>query len=113
MDIETAELAVKVQTFFFFFFVFILGLQLSDTKVYEPEIRALLGTASHYCEAAVLKSYMGASLIRNTPPVRPYSSPMPGDHKGVGVSYERGAPVEVRLAAAREGNKLKVIVAFP
>jgi len=23
---------------------------LSDTKVYEPDIRALLGTASHFCE---------------------------------------------------------------
>ena len=28
-----------------------LGLEMSDTKVYEPYIRALLGTASHYCEA--------------------------------------------------------------
>jgi len=25
-------------------------LELSDTKVYEPEIRARLGTASHCCE---------------------------------------------------------------
>ena len=37
MDIETAELAVKVQTFFFFFFFsIILGLQLSDTTLCEP-----------------------------------------------------------------------------
>jgi len=27
---------------------------LSDTKVYEPQIRALLGTASHFCEVVVL-----------------------------------------------------------
>ena len=26
------------------------GLELSDTQVYEPEIRALLGTGSHFCE---------------------------------------------------------------
>jgi len=25
-------------------------LELSDTKVYEPQIRALLGTAAHFCE---------------------------------------------------------------
>ena len=31
------------------------SLKLSDTKVYEPQIRALLGTASHYCEVVVLK----------------------------------------------------------
>ena len=27
-----------------------------DTTVYQPQIRALLGTASQFCEAAVLKS---------------------------------------------------------
>ena len=31
------------------------SLELSDTKVYAPEIRALLGTASHFCEIGVLK----------------------------------------------------------
>ena len=31
------------------------SLELSDTKVYEPEIRALLGTASHFCEVVVLE----------------------------------------------------------
>ena len=30
------------------------SLDLRDTKVYEPEIRALLGTASHFCEAVVV-----------------------------------------------------------
>ena len=35
--------------FFFFFFFITLGLELSDTKVYEPQLRDLLGTASHYC----------------------------------------------------------------
>ena len=41
---------------FFFFFFITLGLELSDTKVYEPQIRALIGTAYHYCEAVVLAS---------------------------------------------------------
>ena len=31
------------------------SLELSDIKVYEPQIRALLGTASHFCEVVVLK----------------------------------------------------------
>jgi len=31
------------------------SLELSDTKVYEPQIRALLETASHFCEVVVLK----------------------------------------------------------
>jgi len=35
---------------------------LSDTTVYEPSIRALLGTASHFCEVVVLK-------LRPTPQV--------------------------------------------
>jgi hypothetical protein len=26
------------------------SLELSDTKVYEPEVRAILGTALHFCE---------------------------------------------------------------
>jgi len=30
------------------------SLELSDAHVYEPEIRALLGTASHFCEVVVL-----------------------------------------------------------
>ena len=32
------------------------SLALSDTKVYELEIRARLGTAAHFCEVGVLKS---------------------------------------------------------
>ena len=31
------------------------SLELSDTKVHEPYIRALLGTASRFCEVVVLK----------------------------------------------------------
>ena len=35
--------------------VLLSSLELRDTKVYEPQIRALLGTASHFCEVVVLK----------------------------------------------------------
>jgi len=35
--------------------VLLSSLELSNTKVYEPQIRALLGTASHFCEVVVLK----------------------------------------------------------
>ena len=31
------------------------SLELGDIKVYEPEIRARLGTAAHFCEVVVLK----------------------------------------------------------
>ena len=43
------------------------SLELSDTKVYEPQIRALLGTASHFCEVVVLKL---RSVPINTDPER-------------------------------------------
>jgi len=72
------------------------SLELSDTQVYEPYIRALLGTASLFCEVVVFilptvgpvdysrmgysrdflrdevrcVAYRGTSLIRNSPPPR-------------------------------------------
>ena len=36
--------------------------ELSDTKVYESQIRALLRTASHFCEGVVLTSSSSACL---------------------------------------------------
>ena len=35
--------------------LFFSSLELSDTKVFEPQIRALLGTAAHFCKVRVLK----------------------------------------------------------
>ena len=35
--------------------VLLSSLELSDTQVCEPSIRARLGTAAHFCEVAVLK----------------------------------------------------------
>ena len=37
------------------------SLELSGTQVYEPQIRALLGTTSHFCQVVVLKLYRMAS----------------------------------------------------
>ena len=48
------------EIFFFFFFTLVTGprrslsLKLSDTRVYEPQIRARLGTTAHFCEVIVL-----------------------------------------------------------
>ena len=45
---------------FFFFFTLVTGpirslsLKLSDTRVYEPQIRARLGTTAHLCKVVVL-----------------------------------------------------------
>jgi len=49
-------------TFFFFFFTLVtsprrsLRLKLSNTRVYEPQIRAPLGTTAHLCRVVVLKN---------------------------------------------------------
>ena len=40
----------------FFFSLLLPSLELSDAKVFEPQIRALLGTASHFCEVVVRPS---------------------------------------------------------
>ena len=38
-----------------YFSLLLSSLKLSDTKVYEPDIRARLGTAAHSCKVVVLK----------------------------------------------------------
>jgi len=43
------------------------SLELSDTKVYAPQIRALLGTDSHSCEVVVLNPLIPAD--RQTQPL--------------------------------------------
>ena len=40
---------------FFSLSLLLSSLELSDTNVYEPYIRALLGTGSHFCHVVVLK----------------------------------------------------------
>ena len=48
------------------------SLELSDTTVYEPSMRALLGTAAHFCKVGVLKlrtgpRRIGQDIRRKTP----------------------------------------------
>ena len=47
---------------FFFSSLLLSSLELSDTKVYEPQMRARLGTAAHFCEAVVIKLYDPAPI---------------------------------------------------
>ena len=66
--------------FFFFFFTLVTGprrsfsLKLSDTRVFEPQIRARLGTTAHLCRVVVLV----ASSIRFAPHLNRCPSPRGG-----------------------------------
>jgi len=44
-----------IYVWYFFSSLLHSSLELSDTKVYEPYVRALLGTAAHFCKVVVLK----------------------------------------------------------
>ena len=97
--------------------------ELSDTKVYVPYMRALLGTASHFCEVVVLAVYgdsvatliswmaphhrepssdgpssltlvMACSEQRVTSIIRS-PSPFPTWHRTKGLSYSHGCPKAV------------------
>ena len=52
------------------------SLELSDKQVYEPWIRALLGTASHFCEVVVLK-------LRTVPIGTALRSRIPASQRGL------------------------------
>ena len=63
--LESMASGVPVALLFFFFTLVAgprrsLGLKLSGTRVYEPQIRARLGTTTHFCEVVVLK-FVGLS----------------------------------------------------
>ena len=56
---------IRVQNIFFFLiFTRVTGparslsLELSDARVFEPQIRARIGTTAHFCEAVVLKLFL-------------------------------------------------------
>jgi len=74
------------QVFFFFFFTLVAGprrsliLTLSDARVYEPQLRARLGTTAHFCRVVFLK-------LRAFP--NWYSSQF---RRGAQAMYKRGAP---------------------
>jgi len=52
---DTDQPSVQVPKAFFFSSLSLSSLELSYTQVYEPYTRALLGTASPFCEVVVLK----------------------------------------------------------
>ena len=52
---RTGRTARTARRFTFFFSVLLSSLQLSDTKVFDPQIPALLGTAAHFRKVVVLK----------------------------------------------------------
>ena len=64
-----------LRSFFFFSFTLVTGprrslsLKLSDTRVYEPQIRARLGTTAHFCEVVsnMIRSPRHSTLHRKTP----------------------------------------------
>ena len=62
--------AARVSPSHFFLALIPSNLELSDTKVCEPYIRALLGTASHFCVVLALKLRavpIGTALISFPP----------------------------------------------
>ena len=72
----------------------LLSLELSDTQVYEPWIRALLGTASHFCEVVVTHTrarvgHTQASVghthasVRHTQSLRTVGAQVPGTPRRV------------------------------
>jgi len=48
--------------------VLLSSLELIDTKVYEPSVRALLGTASHFCEVVSCHSWAAEVSMMSKPP---------------------------------------------
>ena len=49
-------------------FPLLSSLELTDTKVHEPQIRALPGTASHFCKGVVLRLVCGVCTRAETRP---------------------------------------------
>jgi len=75
------------------------SLQLSDTTIYEPSVRALLGTASHFCPVVVLKLRtvpLGTALSRRERQCCATSSAPRGSGSRAGQQRERvlcGQPI--------------------
>jgi len=91
----------------FFFFTLVTGprrslsLKLSDERVYEPQIRARLGTAAHLCEVVTGASFLSPKSCavnrnpetRNTRRLIPNQNPKTNPQSGT------------RLAERRRGNR--------
>ena len=68
--------------------LFLSSIEFKDSTIYEPEIRALLGTDSHFCEVVVLESraarvsrcgdcvqHVALHVALHIPPVQKVNSP--------------------------------------
>ena len=77
LHLACTETRLPLRCFFFFFFALVTGPRrslshkLSDARVYEPQIRARLGTTAHFCEVVVLKSPSGALCSSSYPRMAP------------------------------------------
>ena len=77
LDERAEELGVvDVQVLFFFFFTLVTGprrslsLKMSDKRVYEPQIRARLGTTAHFCAVVVKDERLAAFFAMLDPRAR-------------------------------------------
>ena len=93
---------------------------MSDTKVYKPYIRALIGTASQYCEAVVLESSAVPSgttlgsrilLVVRRGAQAMYNQRNTGSNKGCEGSLVDG--VDDVDHAPGEGGRLRVLIRDP
>ena len=80
------------------------SLEFSDTIIYEPEIRALLGTASHFCEAVALRAVpLGTVLNLGVPTHCMHPAfrflPKRAGRKGGSCIQGKIAPKVVRIGA--------------
>jgi len=52
----------KIFSLFFSSSLLLSSLEMSDTEVYEPEIRARLGPVAHFCEVVILSVMSAGGL---------------------------------------------------
>ena len=60
--VQDGVVAIEVSTFFSS--LLLSSLELSDTTIYEPYMRALLGTDPRFCHAVVLQPRLPAAAVR-------------------------------------------------
>ena len=78
---------------------------MSGTNVYEPEIRALLGTASHFFEVVALKSRIVPNCGRDLGRVKEVERPVHVHHLPRASGFKRGRGKERERESGREGGR--------
>ena len=85
-----------------------LSLKLGDTRVYEPQIRARLGTTSHFCEVVVLKFAMLPQVVEMAAEKQGVLERLDSLHVARGVQEMELAllrPQQVEPASSREPSQ--------